>query len=1142
MSKASGVPRQQKDHEAREVIRTALDTSLLVEAAAGTGKTASMVTRMVELIKTGALESVATVAAVTFTRKAASELRARFQAELEAAVGAPDAPEADAPGTTREERARLEDTLANIDQCFIGTIHSFCARLLRERPVEAGVDLAFEEIEEEEDRLLRLEAWDEYAARLIADDPEGIMTELHELGLTVTDLADAFVAFADFPDVDEWPVPPPERILPGLDDVKTTIKVYAKRMRACDHLPDDPPPPSGGRRLVHEYRRLPWLVQRSDLDELPALIDVLEQFDRDAPSMSNDVKKAGWAEFAKDEQAEWKRVREVVHPVLEAVREIRYRESMKALTGARALYDDIRARRGKLNFQDLLMKAADLLRDKPQVRAYFNARFTHLLVDEFQDTDPIQAQVMLFLTADDPNETDWKACKPRPGSLFVVGDPKQSIYRFRRADIVTYNDVKEIIGKNGRVVELSANFRAIEELITWTNTAFAAQFPVAATDESPAYVALDPGREAPPATPLSGARVIEVDPELCKGSEAVAGFEDDADAVSRAIKVALDSGLELLRPGQEAASAVEPGDFMVIAYNKKRLSTYARALQRLGIPHQVTGGTALSEVRELRLLRGCLDAVAQQDNPVALVATLRSELFGVSDADLYSFKAAGGRFNYQVPLPEGLDAGAAASIGDAFERLTRYSLWLQKMPPVAATERIGADLGLMVLAASREGGSVQAGSVAKALEMLRAAQDTLPTLGALVDMLYDILTAGGRDQSFDGISAVPPTGTSVQVLNLHKAKGLQAPVVFLAGPKSTMNPTIRHHVDRSGAVVRGYMGIYRETNFSPVMLGHPEEWDARQESEKVFQDAEATRLRYVAVTRAESMLVVTRQPVAKATSIWSALSPYLAGCQVLGRPDVTATPVGPLTRVAPEDVRAAEAAITERIGVLCGPTFAVRAAKEYALSGDYLPLPPGESGDYLPLPLGERARAGVRGFSLVSFAELDGTETAFVPEGEHGVEWGGAVHQALELAMKNAGADLEVFAAAALEEAGIDPDRLNDLVATVRAVAASEIWRRAHEAARRLIEVPFGVGLDEDAEGPTLVRGSIDLAFEEDGGGVVVDYKTDSVPGDGDFAPLAEHYAPQVRLYTRAFEECTGEKVKETALYFVRADRLIDVS
>jgi ATP-dependent helicase/nuclease subunit A len=1132
MSKAASAPRLPKDNEVREVIRTELGKNLLVEAAAGTGKTASMVTRMVALIRTGACESVATMAAVTFTRKAASELRARFQAELEAAVRTAADDEASTTEVALEALARLEGALANIDQCFIGTIHSFCGRLLRERPVEAGVDLAFEEIESEEDRLLRLEAWDEYSARLIADDPEGIMPALQELGLTITDLADAFVTFADFPDVDEWPVPPPDRTLPALGEVEATIKAYVKRMRASEPLPDDPPPPSGNaRRLVHEYRRLPWLVQRSDLDELPALIDVLQQFDRDAPSMSNEVKKAGWADFAKEEQAEWKSVRAVVHPVLEAVMEIRYRESMKALAGARSVYDEMRARRGKLNFQDLLMKAAGLLRDKPQVRVYFSERFTHLLVDEFQDTDPVQAQVMLFLTAEDHSQTDWRSCKPRLGSLFVVGDPKQSIYRFRRADIVTYNDVKEIIGANGRVVELSANFRAVEELIDWTNAAFAAQFPEAATDQSPAYVALDPGREEPPPTPLSGLKVIEVDPELCKGNEGVRGFEDDADAISRAIKGALDSGVELTRPGEEAPAPVKPGDFMIIAYNKKRLSTYARALQRLGIPHQVTGGTALSEVRELSLLRTCLNAVVQQDNPVALVAALRSELFGVSDADLYAFKAAGGRFNYQVPLPEALGVGAAGSIGDAFARLTRYSLWLQKMPPVAAIERICADLGVMVLAASREGGSVQAGSVAKALEMLRGAQDTLPTLGALVDMLDDILTAAGRDESFDGISAVPEKGTSVQVLNLHKAKGLQAPVVFLAGPKSTMNPTIRHHVDRSGDVVRGYMGIFRETNFSPQQLAHPEDWDAKQEAEKAFQEAEATRLRYVAVTRAESMLVVTRQPVARATSIWSTLSPYLAGCPALERPDVTAAPVGPLARVTAEDVRAAEAGITDRIDISCGPTFAVRAAKEYALSGEYAPA--GEEVEGGPV-----TRAGG---SLVSFAGLDGSETVLVPEGEHGVEWGGAVHQVLELAMKNAGADLESFAGAALEEAGIDPARLGDLVDTVKSVMTSDVWRRARAARQCLVEVPFVVVLQGDDSLPTLVRGSIDLAFLADDGWAVVDYKTDAVPPDGDFAPIAARYAPQVKLYARAFEACTGQEVRETALYFVRANSLVRI-
>ena len=135
---------------------------------------------------------------------------------------------------------------------------------------------------------------------------------------------------------------------------------------------------------------------------------------------------------------------------------------IRALRPAMEVYDRRRKEAGGLNFQDLLMKAAALLRDKPVIRRYFRGRFTHVLVDEFQDTDPIQAEVMLLLTADNADEQDWRQCRPVPGSLFVVGDPKQSIYRFRRADIVIYTQVKEIIlASGGVVVPLTANFRTI---------------------------------------------------------------------------------------------------------------------------------------------------------------------------------------------------------------------------------------------------------------------------------------------------------------------------------------------------------------------------------------------------------------------------------------------------------------------------------------------------------------------------------------------------------------------------------------------------------------------------------------------------------------------------------------------------------
>lgn len=1094
------------DRAQRDRIASDLTTNILVEAAAGTGKTASMLERMVALLRSGRCRSIATMAAVTFTRKAASELRTRFQVKLESEVAA----------ASGAERERLETALANIDQCFIGTIHSFCGRLLRERPVEARVDLAFREIEPEEDARLRKQAWDDYAARLIAGESPDIVDGLRELGLTIADLEQTFMRFADFPDVDEWPVPPPEITIPAPGPYIKAARDYAAHMRDCGELPDDPPPPSGGRRLVEEYSRLPRLVARSDFTYQPDLIAVLEALNTKPPSMSNGVKKQGWGTWAKEEQTRWKEFNEAyAEPYLAAVRMVRYRLALKAMLQARELYDAERIPRGKLNFQDLLMKAAALLRDKPHVRMYFAGRFTHLLVDEFQDTDPIQAQVMLYLTATDATETDWKRCRPRPGALFVVGDPKQSIYRFRRADIVTYNEVKRIIADSGGLVlELSANFRATGCLIDWTNLAFAAHFPPEATDQSPAYVELQLGREAGLGVGPSGVNVLEVPADLCKKAGGAVGLAWEADLIARAIRCALDGGEIVERAGEDEPGPAVPGDFMVISYNKKQLSAYARALQEYGVPHRVSGGKALNEVWELKLLHACLDAVAQPDNPVALIAALRSELFGVSDAALYAFKKAGGRFDYNTGVPDSLEETLARPIATAFAGMRRYAGWLSSMPPVAAVERTAADLGLMVLAASREGGDVQAGSVAKAIELLRGVQDEMPTTAQLVDYLGEIVDAEAESEGFDGISAVPSGEDVVRVMNLHKAKGLQAPVVFLAGHRTATSGIIDTYIDRSGERTRGYLQVMTKKGNATFKHAVPQGWDEVIEVERRFQDAETTRLVYVAVTRAETMLVVTRQSDGKARSIWSLLEPQMVVAPLLeepGQPEIARAHGTPVTTKA---VKSAADAIDARVASLEAPTFAARAAKEYALSADFVP---------------------VEG-SLISFGEPEPGATAHVPEGEHGIEWGEAVHTVLDFAMKSGGADLEQIASAALEEAGIEATRLGDLVETVESVLSSEIWERARGASRCLTEAPFAVALDGgEGDGPLLVRGSIDLAFEEEGGWVIVDYKTDSPPASGDLTELSQRYAPQLELYSKAFEKCTGEQVKERALFFIRA-------
>ena len=400
---------------------------MLVEAAAGTGKTTSMVNRMVQLLGEGRCE-VGTLAAVTFTRKATAQLRDRFRVRLEHT----------AQHTEGERRTRLNRALSRVEQSFIGTIHSFCARLLGERPVEAGIDVAFEELDEDEEYRLRCAGWDEHVAHLYAtDDP--ILAELDELGLEPAKLRATYIKFAQFPDVNEWPVSAASFDDRLADEARSELRSYAKHMQTLAPSP----PKVGNDTLMPFFGELPRRLRHTRLAETRELMNILQDI---APL---NVVQKNWPEGKTQGRRELDRLEafrdRYATPLLEQWRRRRYGPVLSLLRGAVRRYDALRADRGVLSYQDLLMKAAALLHDKPHIRRYFRGRFTHLLVDEFQDTDPIQAEVMLLLTAEDHDEQDWRRCRPAPGALFIVGDPKQAIYRFRRADIATYNEVREIL-------------------------------------------------------------------------------------------------------------------------------------------------------------------------------------------------------------------------------------------------------------------------------------------------------------------------------------------------------------------------------------------------------------------------------------------------------------------------------------------------------------------------------------------------------------------------------------------------------------------------------------------------------------------------------------------------------------------------
>jgi len=287
------------DQDRRDLIETVLDRNMLVEAAAGTGKTTCLLNRMLALLRTGACPGAQHLAAVTFTRKAAAELRSRFQVGLEKAVHT----------CAGEEKENLERALANIEQCTIGTIHSFCARLLRERPVEAQVDLAFEEMDEETDRRLRKEAWDALAARLIAHDPEGVLAHLDRFGLRLADLEETWGRFADYPDVDEWPIPAEEAGFEGLEAAIQELNRYLAHMEGLfPRLPAD----WGRDNLIPEYRRLPRIASHyEDLRHPPHLMEILSFFNKTGSVVQKEwMRNYNFTRYqAKQEQERWNRFR-----------------------------------------------------------------------------------------------------------------------------------------------------------------------------------------------------------------------------------------------------------------------------------------------------------------------------------------------------------------------------------------------------------------------------------------------------------------------------------------------------------------------------------------------------------------------------------------------------------------------------------------------------------------------------------------------------------------------------------------------------------------------------------------------------------------------------------------------------------------
>jgi len=473
------------DAEARCRILNDFGTTLFVEAAAGTGKTTALVGRIVALICKG-MTTLDRIVAVTFTEKAAGEMKLRLRTEIERARTVEDAP--------AEERTRLEKALLELELARIGTIHAFCGDLLRERPVEAGIDLLFEVAAEDEAQEFMDRAFDSWFQAALADPPEGVRRMLRRRSRgqrpreALRGALSNLIEHRDFPT--PWRRDPFDRT--GTIDALMEKLAALGELAAKSSWPDDYLARNFAviKRFIDESTQLET-VRGRDYDGLEA---ALRDLVREWSWRWKGAKRTHFGELSREEAlARRDSVKAELDSFLTASNADLAPLLQEELQSAIATYEKLKGFAGRLDFIDLLLKARDLIRNNTSVRSDLQARFTHFFVDEFQDTDPLQAEILLLLAADNPDETSYLNLTPVSGKLFLVGDPKQSIYRFRRADIAVYQDVKHrLLSRGAQLLYLSTSFRSPPSLQSFVNAAFAPVMGGNATEAE--YVPLETWR------------------------------------------------------------------------------------------------------------------------------------------------------------------------------------------------------------------------------------------------------------------------------------------------------------------------------------------------------------------------------------------------------------------------------------------------------------------------------------------------------------------------------------------------------------------------------------------------------------------------------------------------------------------------
>ena len=862
------------DEVARSEAVSIHDRSFLVEAGAGSGKTAVLAGRIALLLAEGV--EPRSIAAVTFTEFAASELLVRVREFVDAlAAGHTPAELVTAlpGGVTEDRRARLAEARETLDDLACSTIHGFCQRLIAPYPVEADIDPGAAIMDRDQANLAFSEIVDGWLREELAGEAGGLLPELvlHDPGgtvrLTGTILehyrhhrAIAHDAPGDLaPLADEF-----RQAAEGFDafvseaeaEEADSVAIAGRFLELAEHYGTAPEPGAWD-----DHVRL----LAAELDpELVTGTGSFRQFRKKGKWIAA-ARNAGLSR-AHGEQLNTTAEAHYAHccAAWSALRQStasRVLSELVRLAGPVVVrFRDHKRSAALLDFDDLIFAARDLLRDHIPVRRALAERYRHVLVDEFQDTDPLQTEIFWRLCGDPPpgrDAADWTSFELRPGTLFLVGDPKQAIYRFRGADISAYVRAREAFRAQAPdgVLSISTNFRSCPEIMRFVNRRF--ERPLSAENGQPGFHPLDPFREERGAGWSVAALDVAVADEEGKAT-ALRRRDGEAEAVAELCADLIGSE-PIDDPKAGGSRPCRAGDIALLAPTGNDLWRYEEALERRGIPVATQAGKGLFRRQEIQDLIAVTRVIADRRDTLALGALLRGPLVGLTEEELFDIV-------WQLPRPEDrpdvparLDLGVPAHFiphslaRDIMEKLQALSRRANATTPHELLSQAVDVLRVRPILLQRHGGRAE--RALTNVDLYLGFSRTYAVRG--LRAFAEAMTAAWTDEARAVEGRPDAQEEAVALYTMHAAKGLEWPIVV---PVNTMTQVRKS----DSAVTDRASGRF----FCPVFGVDPLGCDEAREAENAELDRERVRLWYVAATRARELLVLPRLDVDAGRSAW----------------------------------------------------------------------------------------------------------------------------------------------------------------------------------------------------------------------------------------------------------------------------------